>query len=212
MRREYAGKGGKEPAKKDFFWFLALAGLILVAYFTLNLAINMVYGVDLAGKGAVIVVREPRYQGDQLVDEGESVVLHGVSGWVAAFSPWLAVNANLLALGVMLFGIGFALTGRDPEKLAVTLFKLRILACYLLAVVLLMLVLGIDRVYFLPRAETGGVLGWIDWYIFEFLAHIVWAAIIAALAVFFLRYAEKGQGKDANGPRALEGDGREPPD
>jgi hypothetical protein len=196
--RKHMETGGKETGKKGFFRFLALVGLVLVAYFTLNIVINMVYGVDLAGKGAVVVVREPRYQGDQLVDEGESVVLHGVSGWVSAFAPWLAVNANLLALGVILFGIGFTLTAREPEKSAVTLFKLRILAWYLLAVALLMLVLGIDRIYFLPHAETGGVLGWIDWYIFEFLAHVVWATIVAILAIFFLRYAGENGAHSGN--------------
>lgn len=178
---------------KGFFRFLVWIGLVLVAYFSLNLVINMIYGVDLAGKGVAVVIRDPRFQDSQLVDEGESVVLQGVSGWVAAFAPWLALNANLLVLGLLFFAIGFALTVRDRERLTLTLFKLRILAWYLLAVALLMLVLGIDRVYFLPHAEVSGVLGWIDWYVFEFLAHVIWAAIIVILSVFFLRYG----GEDA---------------
>ncbi|WP_287155203.1 hypothetical protein [Candidatus Solincola tengchongensis] len=182
---------GRMGAEKRFFRFLMIAGLLLVVYFTLTLVINMVYGVDLAGKGVLTVIREPQYQDGEMVDQGESVVLHGVSGWVAAFSPWLAVNGNLLALGLVLFGIGFALTQRREGRLAVTAFKLHVLAWYLMGVVLLMLVLGVDRVYFLPHAAKSGVLAWIDWYIFEFLAHLIWAAVVACLAVFFLRYGGK---------------------
>ncbi|MGQ9536113.1 MAG: hypothetical protein ACUVT4_02625 [Actinomycetota bacterium] len=171
-----------------FFRFLSAAGLILVGYFTLTMIINMIFGVDLANKGVLTVIKEPQYQDGELVDQGESIVLYGVSGWVAGFAPWLAVNGNLLTLGVVLFGIGFALTSRREDKFAVTVFKLRILAWYLLGVALLMIFLGGDRVYFLPHPAKNGVLAWIDWYIFEFLAHVIWAALISCLAIFFLRY------------------------
>lgn len=177
--------------EKSFFRFLMVAGLLLLAYFTITLVINMIYGVDLAGKGVLTVIREPQYQDGEVVDQGESVVLHGISGWVAAFSPWLAVNGNLLALGVILFGVGFALTPRREDRLPVTVFKLRLLGWYLVAVVLLMLILGVDRVYFLPHAAKSGVLAWIDWYVFEFLAHLVWATVVACLALFYLRYGGK---------------------
>ncbi len=192
-RKTRAEEGGR-----PFLRILAAAGLVLVAYFTLNLLINMVYGVDLSGKGVVTVIREPQYQDGQLVDEGESVVLKGVSGWVAAFAPWLALNANVLALGVIFYGLGFALTKRDEKKLPVTVFKLRIFASYLLAVSLLLVVLGLDRVYFLPHAETTGVLGWIDWYVFEFLAHVVWAVVITLFSMYFFLYG-RGKGELAEG-------------
>ena len=66
----------------------------------------------------------------------------------------------------------------------------------LVLVVLLMVVLGTDRIFFLTSAAKEGALAWIDWYIFEYLAHIVWAVIIVVLAVFFLRVGRKGQPGD----------------
>jgi hypothetical protein len=185
-----------DELKKGFFWFLMLAGIVLMVYFTLTLIINMVYAADLAGGGVNVVLEEPVFEDGNLVKEAEAVALHGVSGWVAAFSPWLATNAYYLALGAIFFAIGYVLTPMREEKLAVSLFKMRILGWYLVLVVLIMLILGVDRVFFLPHEAKTEVLAWIDWYIFEFLAHLVWAVVIAILAMFFLRVRRKKQTTD----------------
>jgi hypothetical protein len=159
-----------------------LMGMILVVYFTLSMIINMVFAADVAGEGVSA--------GTQA---GETITLHGLSGWVAVFSPWLALNAYLLTLGTIFFGIGYVMTPKAEDRLAVSLFKMRIFGCYLVLVVLLMVVLGTDRIFFLPSADKEGALGWIDWYIFEYLAHIVWPAILSVAAVFFLRVGRGGR-------------------
>lgn len=180
-----------DSARRGFFWFLMLAGLVLIVYFTLNMAINLVFGIDSANQGVTVVTREPAYENGSLVQEGESQVLSGVSGWVAVFAPWLAVNAYYLALGALIFGIGYVMTPKTEERVPVSLLKMRMLACYLVLVALLMVILGLDRVYFLPRAAVGGALAWIDWYIFEFLAHIVWAVVLALMAAFLFRVGRR---------------------
>jgi uncharacterized membrane protein YqhA len=83
------------------------------------------------------------------------------------------------------------MTQEKEDKLAVSLFKMLIFGWYLVPVVLLMVVLGTDRIFFMPSAAKESTLAWIDWYIFEYLAHIVWAVIMAILAVFFLRIGRR---------------------
>lgn len=175
-RKQEAGLMRVDTLKRGFFWLLMLIGMVLIVYFTLSMIINMVFAADLAGEGV-----------SAATEGGETITLHAISGWVAVFSPWLALNAYLLTLGTIFFGIGYVMTPKKEDKLAVSLFKMRILGWYLVLVVLLMVVLGTDRIFFLTSAAKEGALAWIDWYIFEYLAHIVWAAILAILAVFFLR-------------------------
>jgi hypothetical protein len=174
-----------DTQKRGFFWMLMLIGMVLIVYFTLSMVINMVFAADLAGDGVAAAT-----------EGGETITLHGISGWVAVFSPWLALNAYLLTLGTIFFGIGYVMTLQKEDKLAVSLFKMRILGWYLALVVLLMVVLGTDRIFFLTSAAKEGALAWIDWYIFEYLAHIVWAVILAILAVFFLRVGRKSPAGD----------------
>ena len=183
--RKEAGLVHVDTLKKGFFWLLMLIGMVLVVYFTLSMIINMVFAADLAGEGV-----------SAATEGGETITLHGISGWVAVFSPWLALNAYLLTLGTIFFGIGYVMTPKQEDGLAVSLFKMRILSWYLVLVVLLMVVLGTDRIFFLTSAAKEGALAWIDWYIFEYLAHIVWAVILAVLAFFFLRVGRKGLAGD----------------
>ncbi|RJP30352.1 MAG: hypothetical protein C4536_09960 [Actinobacteria bacterium] len=205
-RRRGAGlekEGGKArgetgPARRSLYWYLMVVGLVLIAYFTLNLIINVVYAVDASSQGVLVVLEEPLYENGSLAREAVTTTLHGASGWAAAFAPWLALNAYLLALGVIFFAIGYMQTPVEEERLPVSLFKLRLLGGYLLALAAVMVILGFDRIFFLPHEAKTGSLAWIDWYLFEFLAHVVWAAVIALLAVFLLRVQRSsGIGGDA---------------
>lgn len=187
-RKKEAGLMRVDTSKKGFFWLLMLVGMVLIAYFTLSMVINMVFAAELAGDGVSVAA-----------EGGETITLHGFSGWVAVFSPWLAINAYLLTLGTIFFGIGYVMTPKKEDKLAVSLFKMRILGWYLALVVLLMVVLGTERIFFLPSAAKEGALAWIDWYILEYLAHIVWAVILSILAVFLLRVGRKNpEGDEGN--------------
>jgi hypothetical protein len=172
---------------KPFFWFLMLVGMVLIAYFTFNMVVNFVYAVDLAGDGIQVVLKDAVVVDGQMDEEAEVTVLRGVSGWVEGFAPWLALNAFTLFIGVFIFGTGYVMTARDEDKLAVSLFKMRILACYLALLALLMLVLGVDRIFFIPHAERAAFLSWFDWYVIELLAHIIWAVLLAIFSVFFMR-------------------------
>ena len=169
-----------DTLKRGFFWLLMLVGMVLIVYFTLVMIINMVYAADFAVEGV-----------SAAAEGGETITLQGLSGWVAFFSPWLVLNVYLLALGAIFFCIGYVMTPKKEEKLAVSLFKMRILGWYLVLVVLLMVVLETDRVYFLQNVISEGTIAWIDWYIFEYLAHIVWAVVLAVMAVFLLRVQRK---------------------
>jgi hypothetical protein len=192
VKEKKSGEGvSVDTAKRGFFWFLMLLGIIFMVYFTLSMIINIVYGVDLAGKGVNVVIREAVFENGTMVKEAETVLLSGVSGWVAVFGPWIAVNVYLLILGGVFFAIGYALTPKKEDRVAVSLFKARMLGGYLAVVALLVLSLGLDRVFFVPHEVAVGTLGWIDWYIFEFLAYLFWAVILAVLAVFFLRVQGK---------------------
>jgi hypothetical protein len=172
---------------RNFFWFLMLIGVILIAYFSFNIIMNAIYAVDLSGKGVNVVLKEAVVENNTVISEPEIITLHGVTGWVENFSTWLAVNAYILALGTIFFGAGYILTAKKDDKVAVSLFKMRILGGYMLVLSLLMLVLGIDRVYFIPHGAKSSVLVWMDWYVLEFLAHIIWAVVLAALSIFYLR-------------------------
>jgi len=187
-RKNEDGLVSVDTMRRGFFWMLMLIGMVLIVYFTLSMAINMVFAADLAGDGVAAAT-----------EGGETITIHGISGWVAVFSPWLALNAYLLTLGTIFFGIGYVMTQKKEDKLAVSLFKMRILGWSIVLVVLLMVVLGTDRIFFLPSAAKEGALAWIDWYIFEYLAHIVWAGILAILAVFFLRVGRRAPAGDEEG-------------
>ena len=172
---------------RPFFWFVMLAGMILIAYFSLTMVMNFTYAIDLAGDGVQVVLEEAVIADGQVVEEPEVVVLHGINGWVESFAPWLAVNAFTLFLGVFLFGLGYTMTGRKEEGVAVAMFKMRILGGYLAVLSLLMLVLGVDRVFFIPHGPRATFLSWFDWYVMEFLAHLIWAVLLMVFAVFFMR-------------------------
>ncbi len=177
---------------RNFFWFLMLIGVILIIYFSFNLIMNAVYAVDLAGKGVNVVLKEAVVENNTVISEPEVIVLHGVTGWVESFSTWLAVNANLLALGTIFFGLGYIFTVKKEDKVAVSLFKMRLLGGYMLALSILMLALGIDRVYFIPHGAKPSVLSWMDWNVLEFLAHLIWGVVLAALSIFYLRVKRIG--------------------
>lgn len=182
-----------EP-RKGFFWFVMLVGLVLMAYFTLNMVLNCVFAVDLAGDGVKVVLKEAVYDdAGNPVGQPEVVVLHGVTGWVEGFAPWLAVNGFVVSLGALLFGLGYVMTERRRENAAVSIFKMRLLAAYLSLLALLMLLLGVDRVFFIPRGYGEGVLAWTDWYVLEFLAHCIWAVVLVSLAAFFLGVKVRGE-------------------
>ena len=177
-----------EEPRRGFFWFMMLAGTALIAYFTLNIAFNCVFAVDLAGDGVNVVLKEAEYDdAGNLVVPPEVLTLHGVTGWVEGFAPWMAVNGFTLALGSLLFGLGYVMTERKKEKAAVSVFKMRALGWYLCLVAALMIALGVDRVFFIPHGIGEGVLSWMDWYVLEFLGHTVWAAVLLVMAAFFLR-------------------------
>ncbi|NPV59564.1 MAG: hypothetical protein HPY75_07865 [Actinobacteria bacterium] len=177
-----------EETRRGFFWFMMVAGLVIIAYFTLNMAFNFVFAVDLAGDGVNVVLKEAEYDdGGNLIAPPEVLTLHGVTGWVEGLAPWMAVNGFTLALGSLLLGLGYVMTGRMREKAAVSIFKMRLLGWYLGLVAALMFVLGVDRVFFIPHGVGEGLLSWMDWYVLEFLAHTVWAVVLLVLAAFFLR-------------------------
>ncbi|OFW55635.1 MAG: hypothetical protein A2Y75_05470 [Candidatus Solincola sediminis] len=178
---------------KNYFWLLMLIGLILITYFSINMLINFINGVDLAGVGISVVQKEALVDNNgEIVTPAEVIVFHGISGWVESFSPWLALNGYLLALGSIFFGLGYVMTRRREEKLAVSLFKMRLFAGYLFLIALMMLILGIDRVFFIPHGPKPTVLLWTNWYILEFLAHILWAAVLGVLFVFFFKVRQVG--------------------
>lgn len=198
MKGSGTEKKNKESAPpRPFLWFLAVIGLILIAYFTINIALNLAFAVDSASKGVPVVWKEATYdESGQMVSGPEGVVLRGINAWVEELAPWLATNTYLLVLGsiFLAFGLAYALARREGGELAVFLFEMRLLGAYLGLVALLMVALGIDRVYFIPHGPRSGTLGWIDWYILEFLAHILWAAVLAVLAAFYLRLRGKDEG------------------
>lgn len=199
---EEKGKGllGVDTPRKGFFWLLMAIGLILMAYFAVNMVFNAIYAVDLAGKGVAVVLKEAEYdQQGQMVKEPEITTLHGVSGWVESFAPWLATSAYILALGAIFFALGYVCTRRREEKLAVSLYKMRLLGGCLAAVALLMVVLGCDRVFFIQHGGRESVLDWTNWYILEFLAHIVWALVLGVLSLFYLRVQRVGDAAKAEG-------------
>ncbi len=177
-----------DKPRRGYPWYLMLVGLVLMSYFSINMIMNCVFAVDLSSDGMRVVQREAIYDDSgNLVREPEVIVLQGVSGWVEGFAPWLAVNGYIISLGALLFGLGYVMTERKKDKLEVSLFKMRILGCYLCLLALLMLALGLDRVFFIPHGPKEGVLDWMDWYILEFMAHSVWVVVLAAMGTFFLK-------------------------
>jgi hypothetical protein len=181
---------------KTFFWFLMLVGVILIAYFTINLVINAIYAVDLAGDGVSVVQKEAVVENGQVIEQPEVLVLHGVTGWVENFSPWLAVNTYVLALGAIFLGLGYVMILKKEDKVAVSLYKMRLLGGYFMVVAALMLGLGMDRVFFIPHGHKPTVLTWTNWYILEFLAHLIWAVVLAVLSFFYLRVRRIDGGED----------------
>lgn len=207
MREKRApGTVATDTPGRGYFWFLMLVGLVLVAYFSVNLAFNAVYAADNASNGVPVVWKDAVYDDSgQVVSGPEGVVLHGFSGWVEAFSPWLAMNAYILALGTLFFGLGYVMTRRREDGAAVSIFKVRMLGGYIALVSLLMLVFGVDRVYAVPHGHKGTVLAWTSWYVLEFLAHIVWAVVLGALSVFCMRVQRVDEAAAAGGgPEAGE--------
>ncbi|MDY6796800.1 MAG: hypothetical protein SWK76_16180 [Actinomycetota bacterium] len=188
-------KAGKlvrvDTVKGGFFWFLMIIGAVLIVFFTLNMIINFIYGADLAGKGVSVVIKDAVYEDGTQVSKAEVAVLHGVSGWVAVFGPWMAVNANYIVLGAIFFAIGYVMTAKDEDKLPVSIFKARMLGAYLALVSIFLFTLGIDRIFFISHEARVGTLSWIDWYIFEFMAYVVWAAILGIMAVFLVKLGAK---------------------
>ncbi len=175
---------------RSFFWFLMLAGILLIAYFSLNMVVNFIYAVDLAGDGIQVVLEDAVVEGGQVVEEADVIILRGMSGWVESFAPWLAVNASTMFLGAFIFALGYMMTGRRKERVAVSLFKMRMLGSYMALLALIILILGMDRVFFIPHGARPTFLSWFDWYVMEFLAHIIWAVLLAVLSCFFLRVKE----------------------
>ncbi len=189
-------------ASRTFHACLKVIGVILMLYFALNMIEKAVVAVDLAGqsRGVTVTVGEKTVSVpvlaknedggyvvvEQEVTDSETITLHGPSAWSAYYAVWLSANAIYLFIGAVLYGAGFLMTPKRKDRLSATLFKQKLLGMGLALVSVLIMVNGINRVFFLPHEPLRGFLYNVDWYVVEFLAQTVWGLAIAVMAAFFL--------------------------
>ncbi len=151
-------------------WFVMLVGMMMVAYFYLNLVFYNVIAVK------------------DVLDRYE-----GPSVWVRNMAPWLADNAMLLALGSALFLVGYSMTLRRRGRFSTERLMLRLFGVGTGFIALALLVLGVDYLFFLPK-ELQGLSAHLDLFGIQLSAFLVWFAALSAVTVYC--WLPKGGSRD----------------
>lgn len=142
-------------------WFVAIIGLILVAYFFVILVIS----------NTVILKTVIDNQG-------------GASAWASALALWLSANIPVIAYGATIFIIGYSLTLKKKGFFPRGRQLLRLFGVCTGFAAAFFLVLGLLYVFVLPGDELVGFSDNLEFYGLQ-LSHIIaWCSILGAITAY----------------------------
>lgn len=163
---------GGEPAGKEEFvsleegrygasWFVTIAGLILVGYFFVALAINN-----------YIILKA-------VVDNQD-----GASMWASTLAFWMESNISYITFGSIIFIIGYSLTLKKKGTFERGNMLLKLFGVCAGFVAVAFFVLDLLYTFVLPKEELVGFSANLQFYGMQIAQIAAWCSILGAITVY----------------------------